>query len=763
MPTLLEAALAYADRGWYVFPLEPAITGDAKSGKAPLAGLAPNGKDDATTNPDLIRAWWARCPNANIGISTEPSGLVVLDVDIADGKQGAQSLAELEKIIPLPETLTARTGSGGIHAVFERGDEVARQALHIRPGLDLLGKGYFVAAPSTHHTGGSYSWVRTNGLARIPHELVTLERVRAPSSDVRTPDTTPRAPLPEKSAKIVAASRIASVFPAKGRHMAFLALAGALASEGWPADAIEELSVMVARLIPNSDAKALADRGPQARDSVEKVSRGEQVAGWGTLASFIPEADILASREALGLEVHDFDFAAEPSTTTLGARGSLDLAALGMMVTDANGGEENPAALDPYRPKYIGELAKIKFPPVISYATGIAELDELTGGGISTQQETAILGKPGAGKSALVVSLCKTLESTVPQLYATTELATNEVIARMAAPDLGVAWRDIVRGKAVLADGTLITEEHTARVLAGKRIAVIGQDEIYNAGPKAIELIAKTAGRMAQEHGVAPIIWVDYMQELARGGDDADLKRRVSAVAVAFRQVAQALSCAVGLVCSIGRAGYSQSGTAQLRDVDDPSVYMALAKESGDIDFAAATILFVDVAHEADGLGWKPGRIAVAKSRHGQLGFAGVRFHGATGRWESYADGVKAMSAESQKARSTATRLTELEEKVMAKVRELSMLGENPNGRSNLLGKTALKIAVGGNATLAGVAIDALISTGKLVVMTEQFADGNGLMRKDAVIALPANTDTTPRAPIDIGSVLAGITGIGSA
>ncbi len=49
---LLAAALEYARRGWPVLPLAP-------RGKAPLGALVPRGLNDATTDPERIRQWWA--------------------------------------------------------------------------------------------------------------------------------------------------------------------------------------------------------------------------------------------------------------------------------------------------------------------------------------------------------------------------------------------------------------------------------------------------------------------------------------------------------------------------------------------------------------------------------------------------------------------------------------------------------------------------------------------------------------------------------
>ena len=71
----------------------------------------PNGVKDATTDRTIIKAWWNRWPDANIGIATgRPSGIFVLDVD---GNVGKASLKELQaEHGRLPKTVTVRTGKG---------------------------------------------------------------------------------------------------------------------------------------------------------------------------------------------------------------------------------------------------------------------------------------------------------------------------------------------------------------------------------------------------------------------------------------------------------------------------------------------------------------------------------------------------------------------------------------------------------------------------------------------------------------------------
>ncbi|MDP9478026.1 MAG: bifunctional DNA primase/polymerase, partial [Actinomycetota bacterium] len=123
----MSAALKYAEREKPVFPLRP-------GGKEPLTR---RGFKDATTDPDQIRRWWKRWPEANIGIPTgERSGLLVLDHDAY--KPEAISREDLErKHGPIPKTLTVGTGRGGFQYLFlyPAGSDIRNSASELAPGL----------------------------------------------------------------------------------------------------------------------------------------------------------------------------------------------------------------------------------------------------------------------------------------------------------------------------------------------------------------------------------------------------------------------------------------------------------------------------------------------------------------------------------------------------------------------------------------------------------------------------------------------------
>lgn len=158
-------ALRYALAGWQVLPLLP-------GSKEPAT---PNGWHDASDDPEQIAAWWARWPNANIGLALSPLDgrycRVAFDVDPRHG-------GKLEHIARLgldpTQTVTQRTRGDGWHVIYDRPAGIdLRTKVHDAPGLDVLTHGYIVAAPSVVD-GKSYRWERNPldvDMARLPLEL----------------------------------------------------------------------------------------------------------------------------------------------------------------------------------------------------------------------------------------------------------------------------------------------------------------------------------------------------------------------------------------------------------------------------------------------------------------------------------------------------------------------------------------------------------------------------------------------------------------
>lgn len=175
-PSLAEAALAYAETGWPVFPLH---------GKVPYKYLLPeirsHGHKDATTNQEQIAAFWSYHPGANIGLPTgEASGVMVFDMDVPEGYYNLKTLQA--RYGELPPTRTSRTVNGGLHYFYQYptdGNEYrGLVGLEQLIGIDIRAQGNYVVLPPSRLYGRKfYQWAQPERpIQRAPEWLLTLLR-----------------------------------------------------------------------------------------------------------------------------------------------------------------------------------------------------------------------------------------------------------------------------------------------------------------------------------------------------------------------------------------------------------------------------------------------------------------------------------------------------------------------------------------------------------------------------------------------------------
>jgi hypothetical protein len=183
VPALVEAALKHAVRGWFVFPLNPG----SKRPRAQLVGW----EHQATTDTGRITRWWDRHPADNVAIACGPSGLVVVDLDVA--KPGE------------PPPVEWRGCTGGLDVFRQltlrhRGREVARSRQMSSPGElgatgrvlpTLCANTWTVATPS----GGRHLYFRAPSADADdagPSEPDSLGKRPASDAGRAAPDSRPR-------------------------------------------------------------------------------------------------------------------------------------------------------------------------------------------------------------------------------------------------------------------------------------------------------------------------------------------------------------------------------------------------------------------------------------------------------------------------------------------------------------------------------------------------------------------------------------------
>jgi len=135
-----EGAERLSAAGVPIFPCKPAE-------KRPLTE---HGFHDATSDSDQVARWWARWPQANIGMPTgRASGIEVVDIDVHGRVRGfaAFELARREGLVDRWQALV-KTASGGMHAYYPaEPDRVQPSWQAACAGIDFRGEGAYVIVP----------------------------------------------------------------------------------------------------------------------------------------------------------------------------------------------------------------------------------------------------------------------------------------------------------------------------------------------------------------------------------------------------------------------------------------------------------------------------------------------------------------------------------------------------------------------------------------------------------------------------------------
>lgn len=150
MNPILEAALAYAQLGWRIFPV-------VQNSKLPAIKEWPNA---ATTDQVQIVDWFAD-GTYNIGIVCgRLSNLLVIDLDRHHSDQnGFESIRSIsEKIGPPPTGLVQVTAGAGVHLLYVYPSLTTKLPKKLAPGIDLQGEGRYIVATPSAIDENTYRW-----------------------------------------------------------------------------------------------------------------------------------------------------------------------------------------------------------------------------------------------------------------------------------------------------------------------------------------------------------------------------------------------------------------------------------------------------------------------------------------------------------------------------------------------------------------------------------------------------------------------------
>ena len=157
-------ANGYARRGWRVVPIYGIVNGICECPKGAAcrtAGKHPRIKDWETacsSDEAKVSQWLTRWPASNIGIAFG-AGVIDIELDTKNGKNGPATIAELEKRLgKLPQTYSWLSGGGGLHRVYKVNVPIRGGIEALGNGVDVLSDGrQAVAPPSLHMSGKRYA------------------------------------------------------------------------------------------------------------------------------------------------------------------------------------------------------------------------------------------------------------------------------------------------------------------------------------------------------------------------------------------------------------------------------------------------------------------------------------------------------------------------------------------------------------------------------------------------------------------------------
>lgn len=236
--------------------------------------------------------------------------------------------------------------------------------------------------------------------------------------------------------------------------------------------------------------------------------------------------------------------------------------------------------------------------PLVHEPTGIAKLDEVTGGGPVYGSRWYLVGAPDAGKTALAVQLA--------DVFARRGILVGILAADEEPTDIVMRLAQRARWSRSQCERRAPDDiDSIADALADLPV------RLYD-GATTIEAAAEDLAAEALRLGVRALLVVDSVQTVlsTSEGEATSVREAVTARVRAIRTAASRYSMLVVSTSEMGRHAYRTIEAAET--VDD----LASAKESGAIEYSARVMLALrSVRGESDLI-----RVKVAKNKHGPAG-----------------------------------------------------------------------------------------------------------------------------------------------
>lgn len=341
-------------------------------------------------------------------------------------------------------------------------------------------------------------------------------------------------------------------------------------------------------------------------------------------------------------------------------------------------------------------LATLDEPPQDVFSTGFLSIDALIEG-IKAGELFLIAAPTGSGKTFLVLLFAVDLASKgQPVLVVETELRSRAITARLAA--LRAKGR-LGNPNAILRDRTKDLQKKAAAALHGLPIYVRSFADHDDDGDP-IEQIEKWIDEVIAATGKAPVVFIDYMQDLNKA-EEKFVRQGVSAVSKKLRLLATRRNLALVALSSTARANHMKSDS---KISLDPIDYVTTPKESGNGEYdAAAGGFLLTLPKESIESTHRDAAFIVWKTRGGELGVVGLKLDTSVGLFTEDPGALKRI--EKRSANTTKAKAGEQLDAIVAVLRKGGNTGKT---------RTLVRKERGINQNSFTANVDLLIASGRV-------------------------------------------------
>ncbi|MEZ4941793.1 MAG: replicative DNA helicase [Saprospiraceae bacterium] len=254
--------------------------------------------------------------------------------------------------------------------------------------------------------------------------------------------------------------------------------------------------------------------------------------------------------------------------------------------------------------------------------TGIAEMDEMTGG-LHNSDLGIIAARPGMGKTGLALSIAiNAAERQIPVAFFSLEMANAQLTTRMLAMYSEISGHRLRNGK--LNDSDWQSLGNAAEKLQGLKIYLDDTPAI------SIPEIRAKCRRLKRQHDIQLVI-VDYLQLMqfstvsSQPLKSTNREQEVAGISRSLKQMAKELDVPVIALSQLSRAVESRGGSKrpQLSDLRDSG---AVEQDADWVSFIYRPEYYGIMEDEAGISLAGVAEIIYAKNRHGETDTVKVRF-----------------------------------------------------------------------------------------------------------------------------------------